>query len=59
MYPTVTIIAMTNGSVFFTLLYINDIGVFDNPIKANAASTRGFVVEAKPQRKSRRCAWPC
>jgi hypothetical protein len=25
----------------------------------NAASTRGFVVEAKPQRKSRRCALPC
>ncbi|AFP30987.1 hypothetical protein MRBBS_2050 [Marinobacter sp. BSs20148] len=24
----------------------------------NAASTRGFVVEAKPQRKSRRCARP-
>jgi len=25
----------------------------------NAASTRGFVVKAKPQRKSRRCAWYC
>ena len=24
----------------------------------NAASTRGFVVKAKPQRKSRRRAWP-
>ena len=25
----------------------------------NAASMRGFVVEAEPQRKSRRRAWPC
>jgi hypothetical protein len=25
----------------------------------NAASMRGFVVEAKPQRKRRRRAWPC
>ena len=27
--------------------------------RVNAASTRGFVVKAKPQRKSRRRAWPC
>jgi hypothetical protein len=25
----------------------------------NAASTHSFVVKAKPQSKSRRCAWPC
>lgn len=27
--------------------------------KPNAASMRGFVVEAQPQRKRRRRAWPC
>ena len=25
----------------------------------NAASKRGFVVEANPQRKNRRLGWPC
>jgi len=28
-------------------------------LQANAASTGGFVVKAKPQRKSRHRAWPC
>jgi len=28
-------------------------------MKYNAANTRGFVVKAKPQRKSRRCDWHC
>jgi hypothetical protein len=28
-------------------------------IISNAASTRGFVVKAKPQRQSRRRTWPC
>jgi hypothetical protein len=27
--------------------------------RGNARSTRGFVVEAQPQRKSRRCACDC
>jgi len=31
----------------------------NNPKAANAANTRSFVVKAKPQRKSCRCAWPC
>ena len=29
------------------------------PLAHNAASTRDFVVKAKPQRKRRRRAWPC
>jgi len=37
---------------FSFILPISD----DNPINLNAASTRGFVVKAKLQRKSRRCA---